>query len=89
MLKSIFGSGANDDDIFDESLSQFMDAITVLNIKLDGKNYLLNNKLSVADVIIAIRLFPIYNLVLDDDFRKAMANVTGWLERFLKLPEVD
>jgi elongation factor 1-gamma len=42
---------------------------------------------TVADIAVAIQLIPLYQTTLDGGFRKAMPNVTAWLESLIKLPE--
>jgi elongation factor 1-gamma len=42
---------------------------------------------TVADIALALMLIPIYQTTLDGGFRKAMPNVTNWIESLIKLPQ--
>jgi glutathione S-transferase len=52
-------------------------------------SYLVSNRLTVADIVIATELLPVYQSALDGGFRKAMGAVSQWVENFSKLPEVS
>jgi glutathione S-transferase len=47
---------------------------------------LVGERTTVADVVVAVTLLLPYQLALDAGFRKAMPNVTAWLENFVHLP---
>jgi len=64
------------------------DSIKVLNIHLQGKDWLVGKKITVADVVVGVTLIPPFQVALDGGFRKAMPNVASWLDRITKLPEV-
>jgi elongation factor 1-gamma len=49
---------------------------------------LVGERTTVADVVVAVTLLLPYQLALDAGFRKAMPNVTAWLENFVHLPQV-
>lgn len=55
---------------------------------LQGKEYLVGNHLTVADVFVAVLLQLAFQTTLDGGFRKAMPNVSAWCERIVKLPQV-
>ncbi len=61
-----------------------------MNTHLDSSKaaFLVSNRLTVADIVIATELLPVYQSALDGGFRKAMAPLTQWIETFSKLPEV-
>jgi len=50
----------------------------VLDAHLKDKSFLVGDRLTLADVMCACLLSPCFQTVLDDDFRKAMPNLTKW-----------
>jgi elongation factor 1-gamma len=89
IIRAVFGFGDPvDSDLFNNSLKEFKELIKNINIHLQGKTYLVSNRVTVADVAVAVQLIILYQTVLDAGFRKAMPNVFAWLENFIKLPEV-
>lgn len=63
------------------------DAIKLLNIHLQGKQYLVGDHITVADIVAGVALILPYQVALDGGFRKAMPNTAQWLENLVKLPE--
>lgn len=60
-----------------------------LNTHLQGKTYLVAERVTVADIVVAFGLLLPFQVALDGGFRKSVApNVSAWLERVLALPEV-
>lgn len=49
---------------------------------------MVGGRYTVADVVVGVTLLLPYQLALDAGFRKAMPNVSAWLEKFVKLPQV-
>jgi glutathione S-transferase len=58
-----------------------------LNTALEGKQWLVGDKMSLADVVIATALVVPLQTVLDAGFRKAMKNASDWLARVYALPQ--
>jgi len=89
VIRAVFGHGDPvDPDLYNNSVKEIKEIIKNLNTHLEGKNYLVSNRLTVADIAVAVLLLVFFQTILDGGFRKAMPNVTAWLERFIKLPEV-
>lgn len=90
ILRAVFGFGDApvDADVYNNSVKEIKEVAKVLNTHLQGKTHLVSNRITVADVAIAVQLIPVYQTVLDAGFRKAMPNVAAWIENFIKLPEV-
>jgi len=59
----------------------------LMNTQLQGKDYLVGNHLTVADVIAAVALVLPFQTALDGGFRKAIPNVDKWAQRIISLPE--
>lgn len=70
------------------AVKELKDQLKNLNNALNGKDYFVGNRFTIADAaLFAVLLLP-FTLVLDAGFRKAMPNVSAWFERVSKLPEV-
>lgn len=89
VLRGVFGGGETpiDSDVFNNSIKEVKEIVKVINVYLQGKKNLVGERVTVADIAIAIQLIPLFQTVLDGGFRKAMPNVTAWLESLIKLPE--
>jgi elongation factor 1-gamma len=87
ILYSVYGHVAGDADQFTNAVKELKEQIKSLNVHLQGKTHLVANRVTVADIAIAMMLIPLYQTTLDGGFRKAMPNVTNWLESLIKLPQ--
>lgn len=89
VAQAIFGHGSIETEAFNNAIKELKEQVRVLNTHLQGKTYLVGDKLSVADIQVAFSLILPFQVALDGGFRKSVApNVTAWLERFIALPEV-
>lgn len=87
ILYSVYGHVAGDADQFTNAVKELKEQIKSLNVHLQGKTHLVANRVTVADIAIAMMLIPLYQTTLDGGFRKAMPNVTNWIESLIKLPQ--
>jgi elongation factor 1-gamma len=89
ILRAVFGLGdAVDSDAYNNAVKEIKEIVKILNTHLQGKTHLVSNRITVADVAVAVQLIPLYQTILDAGFRKAMPNTAAWLESLIKLPEV-
>lgn len=89
ILRAVFGLGdAVDSDVYNNAVKEIKEIAKLLNVHLQGKTHLVSNRITVADIAVAVQLIPLYQTILDAGFRKAMPNVAAWLETLTKLPEV-
>ena len=88
ILKATFGWAPVESDAFNAAIKDLKDALMVLNTHLQGKDYLVGNRITVADVVAALTLLPAFQVALEGGFRKAIPNLSLWLERFTKISEV-
>jgi len=65
------------------------DAAKSVNAALKGKKFLVGDKLSLADVVVAWSLTTAFQLCFDAGFRKSCADLNKWFDAFTKLPEVQ
>ena len=85
---SVFGLAQIHADKFNNAIKEIKEAIKTLNTHLEGKPFLVGNRVTVADLVIGLPLVTMYQTVLDGGFRKAMPHATQWIERLIQLPEV-
>ncbi|KAF6204987.1 hypothetical protein GE061_019154 [Apolygus lucorum] len=62
--------------------------LTSLNNFLLSRTYLVNEQVTLADIVVACTLLPAYQTVLDPEFRKAFKNVNRWFTTIVNQPKV-
>lgn len=89
ICKAIFGWAAVDTQTYNEALKEIKEAIRLLNVHLQGKQYLVGDRLTVADIVVAFSVLVPFQVAIDAGARKSIAsNVEAWILKFLALPEV-
>lgn len=88
IFRATFGWSKIDSEVYNQAIKDLKEHIKLLNTHLQGKDYLVGNHLTVADIIVGLSLVIAYQTVLDGGFRKAMPNTSNWVERVVRLPEV-
>lgn len=89
VIRATFGwAPLIDKDTYNESIKNLKANVTLINTALNGKDFLVGNRLTVADLILSLTLSHGFTTVLDGGFRKAMAHVTKWIEHVLHNEEV-
>jgi len=53
-------------------------ALDILNHHLENKTFLVGERVSLADIVVSMSLYRLYQLVLDPGFRKGWRNVNRW-----------
>jgi len=66
---------------FNSALAHLKTLCKVLDTALKGKNYLVGDSATVADILLATAMIPLFQTVLDAGFRKAMPNFSNWFAR--------
>jgi len=61
--------------------------LTVLNKHLGGRTFVVGERVTLADIILATSLYRLYTLVLDAPFRKAFGNANRWFQTVVNQPE--
>eukprot|EP01130_Rhizamoeba_saxonica_P002424 TRINITY_DN12228_c0_g1_i1.p1 TRINITY_DN12228_c0_g1~~TRINITY_DN12228_c0_g1_i1.p1 ORF type:complete len:395 (-),score=111.56 TRINITY_DN12228_c0_g1_i1:45-1229(-) len=64
------------------------DHLTNLNKYLETETYLVGNKVTIADIAVALTLSPLYTTVLGTVTRKPFGNVNRWIDTVLHQPIV-
>jgi elongation factor 1-gamma len=63
-------------------------ALAVLNTHLTDHQFLVGELFSLADIVVAMSLAPLYKLVLDPGFRKAFSAANRWFDLVVNQPKV-
>jgi len=58
-----------------------------INANLKGKNWLVGDHVTLADIVLATQFIIPQQTILDGGFRKAMPDFSAWWERVVALPE--
>ena len=74
----IFGWGEVTQNDWNEAAKNLKAHVKTLNTHLDGKQWLVGNEMTIADIIVGLQLSHGLQTVLDGGFRKAMKNVEAW-----------
>jgi glutathione S-transferase len=89
VIKATFGwTPLIDKDTYNEAIKNLKANVTLINTHLNGKDFLVGGRITVADIILALNLTYAFTTVLDGGFRKAMSHVTKWVEHIIRLEEV-
>jgi glutathione S-transferase len=80
ILYATLGFAKLDDETFKTQSKNWKDYLRLLNDRLEGKEYLVGDKLSLADVYVAVSLNLFFATSLDAGFRKAIPHLTKWYE---------
>jgi elongation factor 1-gamma len=67
-------------DMHKFAVEQLKKAFAALNLHLEYRTYLAGERLSVADICVAATFLPLYQRVLDNQFRNKFNNVNRWFE---------
>ena len=86
---AIFGLGSIETEAFNNAIKDIKENLRVINTHLQGKTFLVGERITVADVVVALAAIIPFQVVLDAGVRKSvLPNVTAWIEKFIALPEV-
>lgn len=73
---------------FNAVADELKKAVTPLNSHLKGKKWLVGDNVTIADIVCASVLTPVFQFIFDAGFRKGRADLAKWFESFINLPQV-
>jgi len=62
-------------------------ALDILNHHLETRTFLVGERVSLADIVVSMSLYRLYQLVLDPGFRKGWRNLNRWYLTLVHQPE--
>lgn len=87
-LGPILGYIAFDDDVNAQAQANVKKALTTLNYYLERHTYLVGERMTLADIVVACALAPLYQRVLEPRLRTPHACVNRWFETISLQPFV-
>jgi len=87
VCQTIFGH-VKDTSKFNVELKNLKDTLKAMDNHLNGKQWLVGNQVTLADLICGCTLQTSFQTCLDKGFRNAHKNLAAWFERFSALPQV-
>ena len=75
---AVFGHKEVPQSEFIKSLSTLKSHCNILNKYLQGKSYIVGDRPTVADIVVASPLVIAFQTVLDGGFRKGFQHITEW-----------
>jgi elongation factor 1-gamma len=78
-----------DQETHEQGVKNLKRAFDALNRHLEARTYLVGERLSLADIIMASTLSGPYKMVLDARFRTPYANVNRWFDSMCQQPHMD
>jgi elongation factor 1-gamma len=84
----ILGVIPNNPNALQKAKGDVRKAMENLNKHLLSRTYLVGQRVTLADIVVAMSLYRLYELVLDPAFRKQFQNVNRWYTTVVNQPEV-
>jgi elongation factor 1-gamma len=81
-LFAIYGLKPISSANYAESIKEMKTLAKVLDVSLKGKQWLVGDTISLADLYVGACCAASFQTVLDAGFRKAMPNLSSWFERW-------
>lgn len=75
-----------DADIVNNAKNDIKKALGLLNEHLRLRTFLVGERISLADIIVAVNLLNLFTRVADPNFRKPFVNVTRWFTTLINQP---
>ena len=74
-------------DAYDKSKKDLAAGLKVLDNQLKGKKYLVGERITLADIVVASTLLYPFKLVCDKAYLKPFNNVSRWFQACVDEPE--
>ncbi|KAJ8946272.1 hypothetical protein NQ318_023122 [Aromia moschata] len=82
-ILGIIKNNAGAQEAFQRAKDDMKASLTVLNSHLLTRTYLVGERITLADIVVACNLLNPYKYVLDPDYRKPFANVNRWFNTLI------
>lgn len=86
-ILGIVKNSPSSQEAFQRAKNDVRNALTILNNHLLTRTYLVGERISLADIIVASNLLNPYKYVLDPEYRKAFGNVNRWFTTLINQPQ--
>jgi len=85
-LHTVQGSIPNDQEATKKAIADVRKVLQSLYAHLLTRTFLVRDRLTLADIVVAVSLLPAYRLLLDPGFRKAFKNANRWFLTAINQP---
>ena len=85
----IYGHHMTNMDSFNSSVKKMKEQARILDKWLQEHKWVTGDNFSLADIFIGSVMIPVFQLIFDAGFRKAVPNLTKWFDRFCLDPFVQ
>lgn len=82
----IFGFVANNPTATSKAMQDIRKVMGILNQHLQTRTFLVGDRISLADIVVACSLYNLYKIVLDPGFRKSFQNTNRWFNTLINQP---
>jgi len=82
----ILGRLDADATAINKAKSDIRKVLTILNDHLKDQTFLVGERITLADISVALHLFRLYTMVLDPGFRKSFGNTNRWFATCINQP---
>ncbi|CAH1127902.1 unnamed protein product [Ceutorhynchus assimilis] len=86
-ILGIIKNSPSSQEAFQRAKNDVRNALTILNNHLLTRTYLVGERISLADIVVASNLLNPYKYVLDPEYRKAFGNVNRWFTTLINQPQ--
>uniref|UniRef100_A0A915Q7U5 eEF-1B gamma n=1 Tax=Setaria digitata TaxID=48799 RepID=A0A915Q7U5_9BILA len=77
-----------DSEMLEAAKKEFFAQLSCLNELLLTRTFLVGERMSLADISVAMDLVPAYQYVLDETARTSLVNITRWFKTIINQPHV-
>lgn len=84
VVGSLIGYSTTTEEKFAEQSKKFNEYLSRLNTLLDGKEYFVSEKLTLADLYVCMSMNLLMATYIDAELRATLPNLTAWYERVRK-----
>jgi elongation factor 1-gamma len=74
-------------EAYEKAKKDLASGLSVLEKQLEKKTYLVNDQITLADIVVASTLLYPFKLVCDKSYLKQFENVTRWFQTCVSQPE--
>jgi elongation factor 1-beta len=81
VIMPVLGHAVVPQKVFNGALTKLKSLCKLMDTHLKGKNYMVGDSVTVADVVLTTAFIPAFQTCLDAGFRKSMPNFAAWFAR--------
>ncbi|KAH0999783.1 hypothetical protein HUJ04_013557, partial [Dendroctonus ponderosae] len=87
-ILGIIKNNPSTQEAFQRAKNDMKVTLTILNSHLQTRTFLVGERVTLADIVVACNLLNPYRYVMDPDYRRPFANVNRWFSTVINQPQV-